>query len=59
MATMRRDPFAADPIPTHAEHSCPRWLRALLRNPVSVTGLVLVILFVLVAILAPVMAPPG
>lgn len=36
----------------------PRWLKVLVRNPVSITGTVLVILFALVAILAPVLAPP-
>ena len=40
------------------EHKLPRWLRALLRNPVSITGMVLVLAFVLVAVLAPVLAPP-
>jgi peptide/nickel transport system permease protein len=36
----------------------PEWLRILLRNPVSITGLVIVLGFVLTAILAPVLAPP-
>ena len=36
----------------------PRWLKVLVRNPVSITGTVLVILFAIVAILAPVLAPP-
>ena len=36
----------------------PEWIRVLLRNPVSITGLVIVLGFVLTAILAPVLAPP-
>src|SRR5207237_6685564 len=36
----------------------PAWLRALLRNPLSITGAIIVIAFVLVALLAPVLAPP-
>jgi peptide/nickel transport system permease protein len=36
----------------------PRWLRALLHNPISIVGLVIVLGFVLVAVLAPVLAPP-
>jgi peptide/nickel transport system permease protein len=37
----------------------PRWLRALLVNPLSISGAVLVIVFALVALLAPVLAPPA
>jgi peptide/nickel transport system permease protein len=40
------------------QRKMPRWLRTLLHNPVSVTGLVLVFAFVLIAALAPLMAPP-
>lgn len=59
MATMEETlPRAHAFVTGHGEHRLPRWLRELLRNPVSVTGLALVILFVLVAILAPVIAPP-
>ena len=36
----------------------PAWLRVLLHNPLSVTGAVMVLFFVAVAILAPVLAPP-
>lgn len=36
----------------------PAWLRALLRNPLSITGAIIVLLFVTVAVLAPVLAPP-
>ncbi len=47
------------PISTpRARHKLPAWVRALLKNPVSVTGLVLVISFVLLAVFAPVIAPP-
>jgi len=35
----------------------PRWVTALLKNPVSIIGTVLVILFALVAIFAPLIAP--
>jgi peptide/nickel transport system permease protein len=45
-----------EPMPPREK--MPRWVKALIRNPVSITGTVLVILFILVAILAPVLAPP-
>ena len=35
----------------------PRWITALIKNPVSISGTVLVILFALVAIFAPLIAP--
>jgi peptide/nickel transport system permease protein len=44
--------------PEAPRRALPRWLRALLRNPVSITGLAIVLFFVAVAILAPVLAPP-
>jgi peptide/nickel transport system permease protein len=37
----------------------PEWLSILLRNPVSIAGLVIVSGFVLIAILAPALAPPA
>ncbi len=37
----------------------PHWARAMLRNPLSVTGIFLVLFFVLIAIFAPVIAPPA
>jgi peptide/nickel transport system permease protein len=37
----------------------PRWVSALLKNPVSITGTILVILFALVAVFAPLIAPPS
>jgi peptide/nickel transport system permease protein len=37
----------------------PDWIRALLRNPVSVAGILIALGFVAVAILAPVLAPPA
>jgi peptide/nickel transport system permease protein len=37
----------------------PEWIQALLRNPVSITGTLIVIGFVSVALLAPVLAPPA
>ncbi len=39
-------------------HTLPSWLRALLRNPVSIVGLTIILAFVVVAILAPILAPP-
>jgi peptide/nickel transport system permease protein len=36
----------------------PYWVMALLRNPVSVVGIIIVLFFVVIAILAPVLAPP-
>ncbi len=36
----------------------PKFVQRMLKNPVSVTGIVLVIFFVVIAILAPVLAPP-
>lgn len=36
----------------------PRWVRALVRNPVSIAGVLLVLFFVAIAVLAPVLAPP-
>ena len=36
----------------------PEWIRILLRNPVSIVGLAIVSGFVLIAIFAPVLAPP-
>ena len=40
------------------EERVPRWVKALVRNPVSIAGTLLVVFFVLIAILAPVLAPP-
>jgi peptide/nickel transport system permease protein len=37
----------------------PEWIRILLRNPVSIAGLIIVTFYILVAILAPVLAPPA
>jgi peptide/nickel transport system permease protein len=36
----------------------PRWVKALIRNPVSIAGTLLVLFFIAIAILAPVLAPP-
>jgi len=40
------------------EGHIPRWLKVMLRNPVSVAGIMIVIAFALIAILAPILAPP-
>ena len=37
----------------------PTWLRVLMKNPVSITGTILLLLFIVVALLAPVIAPPN
>ena len=60
MATdeIRVEQPAAGPVPRSLPR-LPKWLRALLQNPLSITGLVVVTLFVLIAILAPVLAPPA
>jgi len=42
-------------MPQH-KHT-PRWLRSLLKNPVSITGTVLVVLFALIALFAPLIEP--
>ncbi len=45
---------------TPAERRRPaRWVSALVRNPVSIAGTALVILFALVAVFAPLIAPPA
>ena len=36
----------------------PDWVRTLLRNPISITGLLIVVSFIIIALLAPVLAPP-
>jgi peptide/nickel transport system permease protein len=41
------------------KHPLPAWVHALLTNPVSIIGLLIVIVFALVAMAAPVLAPPA
>ena len=48
----------ADVLPAKEKRRLPFWLRAMLRNPMSVTGLIILLGFAVVAILAPVLAPP-
>ncbi len=59
MTTTTQDEFVAvlpvETIPPRPR--APRWVKALLRNPVSITGTVLVILYIIIAALAPVLAP--
>jgi peptide/nickel transport system permease protein len=43
---------------TRERGRAPDWVRVLLHNPVSVSGALIVLVFALVAILAPVLAPP-
>jgi len=47
------------PAALPAEARVPRWLKALLRNPISLAGIALVLFFGAVALLAPVLAPPA
>jgi peptide/nickel transport system permease protein len=60
MTSITQDEFQAvlprEELPP--QERVPRWLKVLVRNPVSITGTVLVILFAIMAILAPVLAPP-
>jgi peptide/nickel transport system permease protein len=45
-------------IPAQRKRRTPAVVRALLRNPVSIAGTIIVLSFVLIAVLAPVLAPP-
>jgi peptide/nickel transport system permease protein len=40
------------------EERVPRWLKVMLRNPISLAGIVIVLVFVVIGVLAPVLAPP-
>lgn len=57
MATME-ETISRPYLSGRREHRLPRWLRSLLRNPLSVAGIVLVLFFVFVAVFAPAIAPP-
>ncbi len=61
MATLSQDELTTTFPAQRAtlQHRLPRWLRAMLRNPVSIMGLILVTFFGLVALSAPVLAPPA
>jgi peptide/nickel transport system permease protein len=60
MTTITHDEttVAAATLEPKVKRTLPRWLKALLRNPVSIAGMVLVVCFALVAIFAPMLAPP-
>src|SRR5436190_23971575 len=45
-------------IPVSKARRLPAWVRALVRNPLSITGSIIVLAFIIVGILAPVLAPP-
>jgi peptide/nickel transport system permease protein len=47
-----------DRLAPESRQRLPRWLAALLKNPVSITGAALVVVFILIAIFAPLLAPP-
>ncbi len=57
-ATGTIDINSADTWILRPQSRIPTWVRVLLKNPVSISGLVLITLFALVAIFAPVIAPP-
>jgi peptide/nickel transport system permease protein len=42
----------------YGEKGLPRWLRSLIHNPISVIGVLLVAFFAVVALFAPILAPP-
>lgn len=50
--------LTADVLPERKARQLPVWLRALVHNPVSIVGTVIILLFVVVAVFAPVLAPP-
>jgi peptide/nickel transport system permease protein len=60
MTTITKDEFQSILIKEELppRERVPRWLLALVHNPVSIAGMVLVILFAAIAVLAPVLAPP-
>lgn len=60
MATTPETFQSAGSLPAHrrAESRIPRWVRTMLHNPISVIGILVVLFFVAVAVLAPVLAPP-
>jgi peptide/nickel transport system permease protein len=43
----------------HPRHKVPNWLRNMLTNPLSITGLTIIVVMAIIAILAPVLAPPS
>jgi peptide/nickel transport system permease protein len=51
----QRESTGIDTMPP--KNHAPRWITALLKNPVSILGTILVILFALVALFAPLIAP--
>ncbi len=60
MATTTKESFQVE-LPLEQlppQERVPRWVKALLRNPVSIAGTLLVLFFIAIAILAPVLAPP-
>lgn len=58
-STIHKPVSQVGPMPALRPRSrVPEWVRILLRNPVSIAGLVIVLAFMIVAILAPVLAPP-
>jgi peptide/nickel transport system permease protein len=61
MATLSQDELTTTYPARRAavQHRLPRWLRAMLRNPVSIAGFILVTCFAFVALFAPLLAPPA
>ncbi|HKP53931.1 MAG TPA: ABC transporter permease [Chloroflexia bacterium] len=50
--------YVPDELPAVAKRRLPAWARSLLRNPLSVAGLIILLIFAIIALLAPVIAPP-
>jgi peptide/nickel transport system permease protein len=60
MATMGRitQTRAAPGLAVPGKRRIPYWVKALVKNPISVVGAFIVVFFILVAVFAPVLAPP-
>jgi peptide/nickel transport system permease protein len=60
MATITKDTWSTslhdEALPP--KERIPAWAKALLKNPVSVIGTILLVMFIVIAVLAPVIAPP-
>src|SRR5436305_428216 len=47
-----------EPLSSVLKRRIPAWAWALMKNPVSITGSIFVLMFIVIALLAPVLAPP-
>ncbi len=61
MTTLTNETLEVKPIQEAMpeQERFPRWLRVMLRNPVSIIGVLLILFFIAIALLAPVIAPPA